>query len=92
MREEFNELVGLEISILDLSNKLQALGCSDMGDIGNLNECISDGSASVTGTRSEGDDCDYDLEINVEFEVIKMPEEFYTDIDTVVKVTSIYEI
>lgn len=47
MRNEFKELVGFEGSIIELSNKLQALECEDICDFGNWSEILEDRNVVV---------------------------------------------
>ena len=47
MNKNFNELVGYEGSIIELSNKLVDLNCEDICEFGNWEEILEDGNVVV---------------------------------------------
>lgn len=49
-----NELIGFEGSIIELSNKLQSLGCEDICEFGNWEELLNDKNV-VVATDEEGE-------------------------------------
>ena len=52
--ERFEKLVNEEMSVIELSNKLQTLGCEDICDFGNWTEILKDGNV-VVATDECGD-------------------------------------
>lgn len=63
MEKEFMDLIGYEGSVLDFSNELQARGCEDICDFGNLEEIIESGDIVVAIDES------LDRHIQIFFEV-----------------------
>lgn len=47
MNEKFNELIGYEGDIIDLSNQLVILGCEDICEFGNWADILDDGNVVV---------------------------------------------
>lgn len=54
---KYSELVGLEMSILELSNELQSLDCEDICNFGNLREIIEGGDVVVTTDINNDEIC-----------------------------------
>ena len=59
-----NELVNFEGSIIELSNKLQTLGCEDVCEFGNWKEILNDENV-IVATDEQGEE-----HIQIYFEVV----------------------
>ena len=83
--KNFKELIGYEGNIIELSNKLQVLGCEDICEFGNWPELIEDGNVVVT-TDEYGED-----HIQIYFKVIFEPGEDEAIEATEIKITDIID-
>lgn len=81
--EKFKELIGKEINLCDLSNKLVAQGCEDIGWFGNFNEILFDGSM-VVATDATGEN-----HIIIYFDVLAWPAPDDTVLSAIIKIASI---
>lgn len=61
---KFEQLVGKELNLIELSNELEALGCEDICNFGNLEDLLDDGNM-VVATDNNGDE-----HIQIYYEVI----------------------
>ena len=83
MKKEFKELIGYEGSIIDLSNKLQNLGCEDICDFGNWSEILDSGDV-VVAIDEQGEE-----HIQLFFDVVfKNGEDEVVEV-TIIKVTNV---
>ena len=58
------DLIGGEFSIIELSNKLQGLGCEDICEFGNWEEILEDGNV-IVATDEHGEE-----HIKIDFEIV----------------------
>ncbi|MGL5765280.1 MAG: hypothetical protein ACRCX8_06535 [Sarcina sp.] len=79
------ELIGEEMSVLDLSNKLQGFGCEDICDLGGLEECLKDGNI-VVAIDETGED-----HIQIYYDVTVEAEEDEVITATYIKITDVEE-
>ena len=78
------DLIGCEFSILELSNKLQRLGCEDICYFGNWEEILEDGNVIVATDEHGEEHIKIDFEIthsNGEDEIIETTCILITDIE-----------
>ena len=78
------DLIGGEFSIIELSNKLQGLGCEDICEFGNWKEILKDGNVIVATDEHGEEHIKIDFEItcnNAEDEVIEATCILITDIE-----------
>ena len=78
------DLIGSEFSILELSNKLQRLGCEDICEFGNWEEILKDGNVIVATDEHGEEHIKIDFEIthsNGEDEIIETTCILITDIE-----------
>ena len=54
MNKKFNELIGFEGNIIEVSNKLKSLGCEDVCQFDNWSEILNDKNA-IVATDEFGD-------------------------------------
>ena len=80
-----NEILGREFSIIELSNKLQALRCEDICDFGNWNEILKDGNVIVADLKNYEDH----VQIFFNIEVEASEDEHITA--TIIKITDVTE-
>jgi len=84
--EKFEDLIGEEMSVLELSNKLQNRGCEDIGYFGNMKDLLDDGNM-VVATDQAGEE-----HIQVYYDVTEMANENEEVIEaSFVKITKIEE-
>lgn len=83
MKKEFKELIGYEGSIIDLSNKLQNLGCEDICDFGNWSEILDSGDV-VVAIDEQGEE-----HIQLFFDVVFKNGEDEVVEATIIKVTNV---
>jgi hypothetical protein len=84
--EKFAGLVGKEMSVLELSNELQQLGCEDIGYFGNLKDLLEDGNM-VVATDDQGEE-----HIQIYYDVTVMADENEEVTEaSIVKITQIDE-
>lgn len=89
--EKFNDLIGQELNVLDLSNKLQSLGYLDICDKGNIEEIIESGSVVVDSIDSDYVNDDIE-QIIVYYNVIHLAAENEKFIEaSIVEITKIEE-
>lgn len=81
-----NELIGKEFDIIELSNKLQDLGCEDICEYGNWDEILKSGSV-IVATDLEN----YEEHIKIEFYIVTEAGEDEIIIATTIKITDISE-
>lgn len=67
--EKFEKLIGQEMSVLELSNELQQLGCEDIGWFGNMKDLLDDGNM-VVATDLAGEE-----HIQIYYDVTEMAKE-----------------
>ena len=87
MEEKYSGLIGEEMSLSKVSKALIEIGCSDMGDGGNLEENFNNGSLSVSFYDEETEQRE---ELVVEFDVIKVDKDYM--FNCIVKVTDIWQV
>ena len=80
-----NEILGNEFSIIELSNKLQALRCEDICDFGNWAEILKDGNIIVADSKNYEDH----IQIFFDIEVLASEDEHITS--TIIKITDVAE-
>lgn len=78
MNKNFNELVGYEGSIIELSNKLVDLNCEDICEFGNWSEILEDGNV-VVATDEFGEE-----HIQIFFDIT-----FKNGVDEIIEATNI---
>ena len=84
--EKFAGLVEKEMSVLELSNELQKLGCEDIGCFGNLKDLLEDGNM-VVATDDQGEE-----HIQIYYNVTAMADENEEVMEaSIVKITQIDE-
>ena len=84
--EKFAGLVEEEMSVLELSNELQALGCEDIGYFGNMKDLLKDGNM-VVATDENGEE-----HIQIYYDVTIMADENEESVHaSFVKITAIEE-
>ena len=79
------DLIGGEFSILELSNKLQRLGCEDICYFGNWEEILEDGNV-VVATDEHGEE-----HIKIDFEIVRSSGEDEIIEATCISITEIEE-
>ena len=65
MKREFLDLIMREYDIIELSNKLQSLGCEDICEFGNWEEILEDESV-IVATDEQGEE-----HIKIDFEILR---------------------
>ncbi len=84
--EKFEKLIGQEMSVLELSNELQQLGCEDIGWFGNMGDLLDDGNM-VVATDLAGEE-----HIQIYYNVIAKADENEESISaSIVEITKIEE-
>lgn len=78
-----NEILGKEFSIIELSNKLQALGCEDVCDFGNWDEILKDGNVVVADSKN------YENHIQIFFDIEALASEDEHITATIIKITDV---
>ena len=82
--ERFEKLVNEEMSVIELSNKLQTLGCEDICDFGNWTEILKDGNVVVATDECGDNHIQIFFEITIESgedEVVEATEIKITNIE-----------
>ena len=80
-----NEILGNKFSIIELSNKLQTLGCEDICDFGNLDEILKDGNVIVADSKN------YEDHIQIYFDIEALASEDEHITATLIKITDVAE-
>lgn len=80
-----NEILGQEFSIIELSNKLQALGCEDVCDFGNWGEILKDGNVVIADSKN------YENHIQIFFDIEVEASEDEHITATLIKITDVTE-
>lgn len=80
-----NEILGRGFSIIELSNKLQALGCEDICDFGNWDEILKDGNVIVADSKN------YENHIQIYFNIEVLASEDEHIASTIIKITDATE-
>lgn len=79
------EILGEEFSIIELSNKLQALGCEDICDFANWDEILKDGNVVVADSKN------YENHVQIFFNIEVEASEDEHITSTIIKITDVTE-